>query len=205
MIVCKDLTIGYTNPIVDNINVTINDNEFVFVVGKNGSGKSTFIKTILNILEPLSGSFSNTFKSIGYTSQDINKNSDFPSSVFEVVSSGTTTNKISFTSNNSKVDEVLARLNISHLKNQSFTKLSIGQRQKVLIARSLVANNDLLVLDEPTSNLDPNTTIEIFELLKEISKQLTVIVISHDINDIESFASLIITISDGKMESRKLC
>jgi len=187
----KDLTLGYEKEnIIENISFTVEDKDFIIVVGKNGAGKSTLIKGILGLIKPKSGEikFSSSLKKklIGYMPQETKVSQSFPASVYEIVLSGRI-NKMGFRPFYNKEDkikalEALKILNISNIKDKSFSELSGGQRQKVLLARSLCATEKLLILDEPSNNLDQTSREEFYLLLMKLNKEfgITIIMISHD-------------------------
>lgn len=187
----KDLTLGYEKEnIIENISFTVEDKDFIIVVGKNGAGKSTLIKGILGLIKPKSGEikFSSSLKKnlIGYMPQETKVSQNFPASVYEIVLSGRI-NKMGFRPFYNKEDkikalEALKILNISNIKDKSFSELSGGQRQKVLLARSLCATEKLLILDEPSNNLDQTSREEFYLLLMKLNKEfgITIIMISHD-------------------------
>lgn len=191
MIKIRNLNLGYGGIVpIRNLNIEIEDGDFVCVVGNNGTGKSTLIKAITGLLKPLSGSItlSNLRKSIGYMPQETKVDSHFPASVYEIVLSGTLNNKRIKTfyskSDKDNVEYYLKLLKIENLKNKCFNELSGGQRQKVLLARSLCATKDLLILDEPTSSLDNDSKEYFYQILLRLNKEkhLTIIMITHDIN-----------------------
>lgn len=189
LIKLKNLTLGYDNHIViDNINLEINEGDFICVVGPNGSGKSTLIKGILGLIKPISGKviFNNLKQNfIGYMPQETTVDKNFPASVYEIVLSGAL-NKTNFYSKKEKdiVLENMKMLGIDNLKNKSFSDLSGGQRQKVLLARSLCATSKLLILDEPSNNLDKESKIELYDVIKNLNKNkgITIIMITHDLD-----------------------
>lgn len=189
LIELKDLFLGYDNNVVlKNINLSINEGDFVCVVGHNGSGKSTLIKGILGLIKPIKGKviFSDLKQNfIGYMPQETRVDSNFPATVYEIVLSGTL-NKTNFYSKKEK-DIALSNmklLHISNLKNKSFSELSGGQRQKVLLARSLCATTKLLILDEPSNNLDSKSKEELYKTIKELNEKnnITIIMITHDLD-----------------------
>ena len=186
-----DLTLGYEDGVViKDISFTVNDKDFIIVTGKNGAGKSTLIKGILGLIKPMGGSivFNEELnrKLIGYMPQETKVDSSFPASVYEIVLSGTI-NKLGLSpfykkELKNKAIDALKILNIYNIKNKSFADLSGGQRQKVLLARSLCATDKLLILDEPSNNLDQLSREEFYLLLMKLNKELgiTIIMISHD-------------------------
>ena len=188
----KNLSLGYDgNIVLKNINLKIEENEFLCVVGPNGSGKSTLIKGILGLIKPISGiiTFNNLKQNfIGYMPQETKVDSNFPASVLEIVLSGTL-NKKSRSLFYTKEDKKLAIKNlkilgIENLKNKHFSELSGGQRQKVLLARSLCATSKLLILDEPSNNLDSKSKKSLYDILTNLNKNynITIIMITHDLD-----------------------
>ena len=185
------LSIGYNfHTIVKNINFSIEYGDFVCIVGGNGVGKSTLIKTILGLYPPISGKITydkNTrFEMIGYLPQRIEVASDFPASVYEIVLSGCL-NRAKWRPFYTKKEKELAKRNIKllgieHIKTKSFKELSGGQQQRVLIARALCATNKLIILDEPFVGLDKNMVIQLEETIRNINKELgvTIIMVTHN-------------------------
>ena len=188
----KNLSLGYDgNIVLKNVNLKIEENAFLCVVGPNGSGKSTLIKGILGLIKPISGTITfNNLKQnfIGYMPQETKVDSNFPASVLEIVLSGTL-NKKSASLFYTKEDKKLAIKNlkilgIKNLKNKHFSELSGGQRQKVLLARSLCATSKLLILDEPSNNLDSKSKKNLYDILTNLNKNynITIIMITHDLD-----------------------
>ncbi len=194
----NNLVLGYEKQIVINdISFTVNKRDFILVIGSNGAGKSTLIKGILGIIKPISGNvvYDEIKKNhVGYMPQEMKVDSNFPASVMEIVLSGLI-NKMGFRpfynkKDKEKANEALKILNIENLKNKKFSELSGGQRQKVLLARSLCATSDLLILDEPSNNLDQESKTEFYTTLKHLNEGhgITIIMITHDVDrDRDSF------------------
>ena len=209
LIELKNLSLGYENKVViKNINLEINDGDFICVVGPNGSGKSTLIKGILGLIKPMKGKviYHELKKNfIGYMPQEIKADKNFPASVYEIVLSGTL-NKIGFPSfyssnEKDKVMEVLKILHIDNLKDMNFCDLSGGGRQKVLLARSLCATSKLLILDEPSNNLDSKSKIELYKIIKELNekKGITIIMITHDLDHDNLIGNKILSLRDNDL------
>jgi len=188
----NNLVLGYEKQIViNNISFSVNKRDFILVIGSNGAGKSTLIKGILGIIKPISGDvIYDEIKrnDVGYMPQEMKVDSNFPASVMEVILSGLI-NKMGFRPFYNKKDkeranEALKILNIENLKNKKFSELSGGQRQKVLLARSLCATSGLLILDEPSNNLDQESKIEFYTALKHLNEGhgITIIMITHDVD-----------------------
>ena len=188
----KNLSLGYDgNIVLKNVNLKIEENDFICVVGPNGSGKSTLIKGILGLIKPISGTITfNNLKQnfIGYMPQETKVDSNFPASVLEIVLSGTLNKKrmsLFYTKGDKKLAiKNLKILGIENLKNKHFSELSGGQRQKVLLARSLCATSKLLILDEPSNNLDSKSKKNLYDILTNLNKNynITIIMITHDLD-----------------------
>lgn len=196
-----DLNIGYEQQIISsNINFSLDKGDYLCILGENGAGKSTLVKTILGLIKPLSGgiNFENglSSKDIAYLPQQSSIQRDFPATVYEIVLSGTLMhNKGFFYIKKSKdlAIESMKRMNILELKNKSFRNLSGGEMQRVLLARALCATNKILLLDEPINGLDPNTSKDLYALIKELNDVgITIVMISHDIISSIKYANKIL-------------
>lgn len=209
IIEAKNLTLGYDNvKVLKNLNFKIEENDFLCVVGPNGSGKSTLIKGILGLIKPMSGKviYKNLKqKFIGYMPQETKIDSNFPASVHEIVLSGTL-NRVGLRPFYSKKEKEIATnnlkiLGIEKLKDKSFTELSGGQRQKVLLARSLCATKKLLILDEPSNNLDSKSKKELYETIIDLNKNhnITIIMITHDLDHNNLIGNKILSLREDKV------
>ena len=205
LIELKNLTLGYDNCVVlKNINMTINEGDFICVVGPNGSGKSTLIKGILGLIKPISGRvIYNNLKQnfIGYMPQETLVDKNFPASVFEIVLSGTL-NNVNFYSKEEKDIAIsnMKLLCIEKLKNKNFCDLSGGERQKVLLARSLCATSKLLILDEPSNNLDSKSKKDLYKTVLELNKKnITVIMITHDLDHDNLLGNKILSLREDEV------
>jgi len=192
LIELKNLSLGYDNHIVlKDINMTIEENDFICIVGPNGSGKSTLIKGILGLIKASKGKviYHNLKQNfIGYMPQETRVDSNFPASVFEIVLSGTL-NRLGLKSFYTRKEKQIALdnlkiLGIENLKDKNFCDLSGGGRQKVLLARSLCATSKLLILDEPSNNLDSKSKQELYRTIIDLNKNhnITIIMITHDLD-----------------------
>ncbi len=192
-IVCKNLSVGYNNtPLHTDINFVIPSGSYTLVVGENGVGKSTLIKTILGLLPPIDGKImiGNNSKNadIGYLPQQTAVQKDFPASVYEVVKSGFI-KKIGFRPFYTKAEKKIAinmleKLGISEIKKRSYSELSGGQQQRVLLARALCATDKILLLDEPTAGLDIASTKEFYKIIKELNQEgTTIVMITHSLHE----------------------
>lgn len=200
MIEIKNLFFSYTNSeqyVLKDINLTINNGEYVSILGENGCGKSTLVKLILKLLSPTKGSILNTGKNIGYVPQKSDfLNSQFPITVCEMLNCY---RKILKIKDKNLVYESLERVNMGNFNDALIGTLSGGQRQKIFIARALMGTPDLLMLDEPSTGVDIKSQKEIYRLIKDLNKNngITVISIEHNLNAAVANSSLIYHISNG--------
>ena len=195
IIKCEHTDFGYENhDAVIDLNLEIYPGDYLCVVGENGSGKSTLIKGMLGLLKPTGGSLSVADElkrgGIGYLPQQTAAQKDFPATVQEVVLSGTLSrrgNRPFYSRAERKLAaHNLERLGIEHLKQKCYRELSGGQQQRVLIARALCATEQLLILDEPITGLDPSAIQDFYHLIKKLNKEdgITIIMVSHDIGNV---------------------
>lgn len=199
----KGLTFTYDGKVaVENLNFTIEDGDYLCIVGENGAGKSTLIKGLLNLKQPTKGEIyidkSLKINEIGYLPQQTQLQRDFPANVYEIVLSGCL-NKLKWKPFYTKkekmiVEEKLEQLEISHLKHCCYSQLSGGQQQRVLLARALCATKKVLLLDEPSSGLDPLVTESLYNLINKINKEqnLTIIIVSHDIQNVVKYSNKVL-------------
>jgi zinc transport system ATP-binding protein len=192
--------------VLKNADLTLREREFVSIVGPNGGGKTTLLKIILGLLEPQSGSISVFGKSpaigrkqIGYLPQYANLDPKFPVTARDVVLMGRLgqTRGFGFYTRTDKdaAHAMLARVGLDKLRNRPISDLSGGQRQRVLIARALVSEPRLLLLDEPTSSLDDYVEQELYDLLQELNKELTIAVVSHDVAYVSRYVEKVICVN----------
>ena len=201
---CKDVTLGYENKVVaKNLNFKIDQGDYLCVVGENGTGKSTLIKTLLGLIKPLNGEVianvqGKNHKGVGYLPQQTQAQKDFPASVWEVVLSGVLNNdhRCPFYNKKDKAEaeKNMEKLNILDLKKRCYRELSGGQQQRVLLARALCATDSVLILDEPVTGLDPAASMELYETIKDLNKKenVTIIMVSHDIKNALNYATHIL-------------
>ncbi len=206
LIELKNLSLGYDNQVVlKNINLKIEENDFICIVGPNGAGKSTLVKGILGLIKPLKGSvvYNNLKQNfIGYMPQETKVDSNFPASVFEIVLSGTLNKTLFYTKKEKELAlNNLKMLGIEDLKNKCFQDLSGGQRQKVLLARSLCATSKLLILDEPSNNLDSKSKKDLYKIINKLNKEynITIIMITHDLDHHNLIGNKILSLREDKI------
>ncbi len=187
-------------PVLQDVTLSIEDGEFLGIVGPNGSGKSTLLRLILGLLAPVSGSvriFGTTpaqaRHKLGYVPQFATFDRHFPISVRDTVLQGRLGRTGRILGYNARDKEVaqraMAETEILDLQHRPLSALSGGQRQRVLIARALTSEPEVLILDEPTANIDPRVEMSVFDLLKRLNDRVTVIVVSHDIGFISGYVS----------------
>ena len=205
LITCKNLSLGYEGvTVVKNISFTVEEGDYLCIVGENGSGKSTLMKTVLKLRKPLEGEIimgDGLLQSdIGYLPQQTDIQRDFPASVEEIVFSGCISHG-SFSPFYKKEDkkrarDVMEKLGILPISKKCYRELSGGQQQKVLLARALTAAGKLIFLDEPVAGLDPHSMAEMYALIKKLNEEdkVTVIMISHDIACSVKYASHVLHI-----------
>jgi zinc transport system ATP-binding protein len=198
LICIKNLSFKYeSNLVLDKINLDINAGEYLGIVGPNGGGKTTLVKLIVGILKDSQHSIKikNDVK-FGYIPQRLSSSGlDFPAKVSEIL-------KNSFVKfDQTKYLDLINLCEIDKLENRLLSELSGGERQKVFIAKSLISNPDFLILDEPTTGIDPQYKIKFWELLKILNEQnkIGIIIISHDSHEILSNANRLILI-DKKVQ-----
>lgn len=206
-ITCEDLALGYEGKAVtEHIHFTVNKGDYLCIIGENGAGKSTLMKTLLRLIQPISGTIETgdglSAYEVGYLPQQTAVQKDFPASVMEIVLTGTL-NKSGwkpFYSRQQKneAQQNMEKMGIWNLRNRCYRELSGGQQQRVLLARALCAAQKILLLDEPVSGLDPRVTAEMYQLIKDLNKKdgITIIMISHDIAAAVKYATHILHIGE---------
>lgn len=187
LIECSNVCVSYGNyEACKNVSFTLNKGDYLCVVGANGSGKSTIVKTILGLNKIKSGKIEFNRKNTGYLPQQHNIQRDFPASVKEIVLSGCCSGNRLFYSKQDKIRarEQIKKLGIENIEKKHFAELSGGQQQRVLLARALCAAKDLIVLDEPVTGLDPVVTDEFYSIIRKLNKEegVAVIMVSHDVH-----------------------
>lgn len=190
----KNLSVYYGSVCaLQDINLKVESNKFLGIIGPNGGGKTTLLKTILGLVKPSSGQISiKRNYSIGYVPQFTIFNKNFPINVLDVILMGRLSKKIKWFQRYSSKDKnyaesIMNNLGILDLKNRQIGQLSGGQLQKVLIARALITDPKILMLDEPTANLDTKTKKEIYEMLNRLNENKTILIVSHDMKDIFTY------------------
>lgn len=188
--------------ILEKVDLHIHEGDFVGLVGPNGGGKTTLLKLILGLLEPDGGNISIFGKDpdesrhlIGYVPQYATFSREFPITVEQVVLMGNIQRTGLFSryrrEQRAAAKQAMQTTGITELANRNIGQLSGGQQQRVLVARALVSNPKILLLDEPTANVDQRGEEDIFDLLKRLNKAMTIIVVSHDIGFISEYVNTV--------------
>lgn len=187
-----------------NINLELEEGDFLGILGPNGGGKSTLIKAVTGSV-PYSGSVrifgkENNLSVLGYMPQSSDLNRKFPVNVLEVCLSANLHKKCHFLYHytpkmREEAREYLELVGIGHLAERSINELSGGEFQKLLLARTLLTKPKLLLLDEPTANIDPQSSEHIFEVLAKLNKDMTIVMVTHDLSAIASCVKSIACLS----------
>lgn len=203
----RDLTFGYDagSPVLDSVNLTVKRGQSGCIVGPNGGGKSTLLRLLLGLLTPNRGTIRIFGESptaarrwIGYMPQYHQLDGAFPITVLEVVLQGRI--RRGFWGWYTAADRAAAmasleEMGIASLASRSFAALSGGQRQRVLIARALACEPQLLLLDEPTANIDPGAEEQFYATLDVLRSRMTVLTVSHDLGFVNREIDLVICVN----------
>ena len=206
------------NYVLKNVSLSIEAGEIYGLIGANGSGKSTFLRLILGELKCFSGSIHlfgqsvskfHTWHKIGYVPQiGLAKQMDFPATVKEVVQANLYSSLGLFRfpgkKETTKVEKTLSLLHMEDFSSRLIGELSGGQRQKVLLARALVSNPSLLILDEPTTGIDAESVQSFYQLLSHLHQEtgLTILLISHDTEYVSNIANQIYLLENGTISEQ---
>lgn len=199
MIHIDNLYFSYNNRppyILNGLSLNIKKGDYVSILGENGSGKSTLIKLILNTLKPSKGIIEVNTNKIGYVPQRFESfNSQFPITVYEMLNLHKKAIKIKETS----IEESLKKVNMEDYKNHLIGNLSGGQQQKIFIARALMGNPNLLILDEPSTGIDIQSQKEIYNLIKKLNRNLgiTVVAVEHNLKAAMINSNYIFQLNEG--------
>ncbi len=203
----QNLSFAYHHSLVlENVNLQIQERDFAAVIGPNGGGKTTLVKLILGLLTPDQGKIRvfgrpprEASPDIGYTPQDTEINSSVPMSTEQAVLMGCMRGGGGWrrfsASDREMVREALTQAGAEKLATKQVAELSGGQRQRVMLARALVTRPRLLVLDEPTANVDSQGQSEFFDFLQKLNDQVTIMVVSHDLMVLSSHIKSVVCVS----------
>ena len=195
----KNLSVFYGDiPAVTGINLTVSEGEYLGIIGPNGGGKSTLLKAVLGLVPKTSGTISVCGKSpaksrglVGYVPQAAQMDKRFPITPYEVVLTGCLKPGLCPFFQYSRRDreraaEILEKVGIYNLASRHISELSGGEFQKMLIARALTMNPEILLLDEPTASVDASSRNQIYRLLEELNQNMTILLVTHDMLAISS-------------------
>lgn len=204
-----DVTVGYPgSPVLHSLNLRLARKAFAALLGANGSGKTTLLKTMAGIIPPLEGTLTRCLPDggtprVGYVPQREHLDPAFLFSSFQVAlmgAAGRVPPGRSYTLEEKQWTlHCLQKTDAADFAHKRFSELSGGQKQRVLIARALVTRADLLLLDEPTTGLDPTATVSVLELLSELNRTeaLTVLMVSHDLPSVRRYAQEVLWVHEG--------
>ena len=204
MIELKNVSFSFPDAeILEDVSFKLEDGEFVGVLGPNGGGKTTFLRLVLGLLKPQKGEVIVTDKRISYISQTTAmSDNNFPATVKEVVQLGLIRNKptlFSMKKQKERVNNILKELNLYEIRNKLVSELSGGQFQRVKLAKALINEPTLLILDEPDAGMDEESHDNLVHLINELhAKKINILFVSHHPHDLEN-ADKIYFIEDGKM------
>lgn len=196
----KNLSFSFNNSnnIFKNINLSINHGDFACIFGKNGSGKSTLLKLILNLIEAHECKIKINTNRISYIPQSVNFNKDFPITVKEFLKYNSKELKVPF----SHTKSLIEKYGLTDCLNLLIGKLSGGQLQKLMLVRSLLKDIDLLIVDEPTNNLDEESRIIVYNNLRELNRQnITILVVEHNKELAAAYSNKFFHINEGTLSA----
>ena len=204
MIEFKDVTFSFPDTeILEDVSFTLNDGEFIGILGPNGGGKTTFLRLILGLLKPQKGTIKVTVKNISYISQTTAmSDNNFPATVKEIVKLGLVRNKptlFSIKKDNDKVNAILKELNLYDIRNKLVSELSGGQFQRVKLAKALVNDPSLLILDEPSNNLDKEAKNSLIDAINRYEG--VILLVSHEKEFLEGFKHRVIDVENLSIKS----
>jgi len=194
-------------PVLDSVSFHLHRGEFTVLVGTNGAGKTTVLKLILGLLEPSAGEIrlfghqpATGRAKTGYVPQFADYDPTFPVTVRGVVRMGRLTpGKRRFSAEDCRaIDRALEHSGVSDLADRPYSALSGGQRRRVLVARALAAEPELLILDEPTANMDSESEARLFETLGYLKKSTTIMIVTHDTGFVSSLTDVVLCVGDRK-------
>ena len=202
----EDVFFSYNGAVVlENVNITVKKGDFLSIVGPNGGGKTTLLKLILGLLKPASGRVSVFGKSpeharrfIGYMPQYTQLDPGFPITVMDIVIMGYLNKRLCGAYSRSErrsASAALDEVGLIHLSNRSISELSGGQRQRVLISRAIVSRPEILLLDEPTANIDAEVEGKLQRVLQKLNERMTILVATHDLGFVSKLVKSVICVN----------
>jgi zinc transport system ATP-binding protein len=187
-------------PVLEDVDLKIFDNDFIGMIGPNGGGKTTLVKMIMGLIQPQKGKIyfredlPRLKRPIGYLPQIKEIDRQFPISVFDVVRSGSLMRNVPFRNSRdekNRAQELLTDMGIESLRNKPIGELSGGQMQRVFLCRALISDPRVLILDEPATFVDNRFEGELFEKLRSLNEKMAILLVSHDVGTITSYVRTI--------------
>ena len=193
-------------PVIEDVSVSIDHKEFFSIIGPNGGGKTTLLRLILGLISTNRGRISvcglppkQGSRFAGYVPQNIHIDPSFPMTVRDIVATGLTTGRSFFPgysrSQRQQVEQTLEQVQLTPFASSRFGELSGGQQKRCLIARALISDPRILILDEPTSHLDPEIEEKMFELLHILNETRTILLVSHDLNFVSRYVKRVLCLN----------
>lgn len=203
------LTVGYTGqPVLRDVNLTIHPGEFWFFLGGNGEGKTTLVRALLGMVPVLAGRVEfhvaeSVPQFVGFVPQRCDLNPSLPTTVREFVSLGLVGLQVARSERRRRLTQALDVVGLGGLERRAYWTLSGGQRQRCLIARALIREPKVLILDEPTTGLDPPTEYALFETLRRLHQKdgRTILLVTHDIGLALRYATHVALFHEGRVEA----
>jgi len=199
-----------TKKIIKNISFNVNENSVTGVLGKNGAGKTTLLGMLMGLISPSSGNIEILGKNLFFKKNEILKEINFQSPYIDLPKKMTVEQNLFFYSRlygikkyKDKIYDLVKKLKMTDLMKKNYGSLSAGQKTKVNLCKALINDPKLLLLDEPTASLDPETSIFIREFLLDYQKKnkSSILITSHNLEEIQSICSKIILLKLGKIAS----
>jgi len=190
--------------ILEDVDLVIKKGEFASIVGPNGGGKTTLLKLVLGLIKPDTGQIhifgkapDQVRQKIGYMPQYAHLDMDFPATVMDVVLMGRLAKTTLWFSKKDRLEalEAIEEVGMTSYSNTGFNELSGGQKQRILIARALCSCPDLLLLDEPTANVDHQTEESLFSILQKLNSKMTILLVSHDLGFVSKYVKSVICVN----------
>lgn len=204
-IILNNISFAYKRRnVLENVDLLIRKGEFASIVGPNGGGKTTLLKLILGLIKPDRGKIRIFGKSpdkvrqkMGYMPQYAHLDMDFPATVMDVVLMGRLKKTSLWFSKKDRTEVLSAidKVGMADFINTEFNELSGGQKQRILIARALCSNPAILLLDEPTANVDHQTEENLFSILQELNSKMTILLVSHDLGFVSKYVKSVICVN----------
>jgi len=203
VIAIRGLWAGYEQEqVLEDVDLSVYEGDFIGLIGPNGGGKTTLVRVLLGLLPPTHGEVRimgqpvrKGRRHIGYVPQLVEFDRDFPTNVWEVARMGRLARRGLLRRFNGEDEAIVSRalrqVDMLDLRDRPIGELSGGQRQRVYIARALASEPEILLLDEPTSSVDPQVSVSIYELLAELNAHVTILLISHDVGIVSSYVKTV--------------